>query len=284
MKPVGKTCWVTGAGGLIGSALVRSPWRPPDWEVIGLGRPDLELTDSTAVRRRFEKDQPEVVIHSAALSRGPSCEAEPDRAWRCNVEVVRCLAELCGDRRFLLMSTDLVFDGRQGRYREEDAVNPLTVYARTKVAAEERVRALKGGLVVRTSLNHGRSDTGNRAFNEEMLAAWRAGRRLKLFTDEFRNPIGVPVTVRALWELAQGSETGVLHVAGEERLSRWEIGERLAEVYGVGKDLMERSSLKDYVGAPRSPDTSLDSGRARGRLGFRLPGYSEWLREAGDSL
>jgi dTDP-4-dehydrorhamnose reductase len=213
--------------------------------VIGLGRPDLELTDSEAVKRRFERDQPEVVIHCAAMSRGPLCEAEPDRAWRCNVEVVRQLRELCGDRRLLLMSTDLVFDGRKGGYREDDEVNPLTVYARTKVAAEELVRGMKGGLVVRTSLNHGRSDGGNRGFNEEMLAAWRAGRSLKLFTDEYRNPIGVPVTVRALWELAGGGGSGVLHVAGAERLSRWEIGERLAEVYGVGKGLMERTGLKE---------------------------------------
>jgi len=275
----GRVCWVTGAGGLVGAALVESGWRPAGWRVTGLTRADLELTDTDVVSRWFEADPPDVVIHCAAMSRGPACEADPETARRWNVDVVRHLAGLMAGRRLLLMSTDLVFDGRKGGYREGDAVNPLSVYGRTKVEAEEWVRGLKGGLVVRTSLIHGTSRTRDRAFNEEMVRAWRAGRSLRLFVDEFRTPIGLEVLVRALWELAAGGEEGVLHVAGGERLSRWEIGQRLVEVHPEGVGRMEPVSLREYVGAPRSPDTSLDSGRAERVLGHRLPGYTEWLRE-----
>lgn len=270
---------MTGTGGLIGSALMASPARPEGWRVVGLDRTALELSDEEAVRRRFDLDQPTVLIHCAAMSRSPRCEVEPELASLWNTQVPVRLARLFSRAgRMVFLSTDLVFDGRQGWYRESDAVNPLSHYARTKVAAEEGVLASGGNLVVRTSLNHGRSPTGDRGFNEEMRRAWESGRTLKLFTDEFRTPIAAEVTARALWTLAAGEVAGIVHVAGSERLSRWEIGRLLAETLPGLACPMEAGSLREYQGAPRSPDTSLDTGRARALLGYALPAYSEWLR------
>lgn len=271
------TCWVTGAGGLIGSALMRSSARPAGWRVVGLTRGELELTDVAAVEARFRADEPQVLVHCAAMSRSPQCQAEPDLAWRWNVEVTGLLAGLFAGRRMLFLSTDLVFDGTEGGYREEAVVRPLSRYAETKVAAEGLVLRDPRHLVVRTSLNHGDSPGGDRAFNEEMERAWAQGRRLKLFVDEFRSPIPAEGTARALWDLARLEVGGILHVAGGERLSRWEIGQLLAGGRGAACP-MEPGSLKEYVGPPRAPDTSLDSGRAERLLGYRLPRYGEWVR------
>lgn len=271
--------WITGAGGLIGSHLLRlAPAAAPGWRVRGLTRADLDLTDTEAVQRAWQAGAPQLVIHCAAMSRSPACQAEPALARQVNVEVTRRLADLAARSRLVFFSTDLVFDGRQGGYTEACAPNPLSVYAETKVEAEACVRAHPRHLIVRTSLNGGVSPTGDRGFNEELRRAWREGRTLRLFTDEYRSPAPALVTAQAVWELALSGAVGVLHVAGSERLSRFEIGRLVAARCPELHPRIEPGSLRDYSGAPRPPDTSLDCTKARGLLSFPLPGLGAWLQ------
>ncbi len=152
------------------------------------------------------------------------------------------------------------------------------MYAETKVAAEQFVLANPRHTVIRTSLNGGTSPTGDRGFNEQMRRAWQAGRdACSLFTDEFRSPIPAEVTARAIWELAALNRPGLYHVAGSERLSRWQIGQLLAARWPLLQPRIEAASLKEYQGAPRAPDTSLNCAKAQQLLSFRLPGLTEWL-------
>ena len=273
-----KAVWITGAGGLIGSYLVRAaPRFAPDATVVALTRDRLELTDAAAVRAAFRLQSPQLVIHCAAITSSPECEANPALARKINVEVTALLAELAADIPLFFMSTDLVFDGRIGRYDETAPVNPLSLYAATKVAAEQIVLANPRHTVIRTSLNGGTSPTGDRGFNEQTRRAWQGGRTVRLFTDEYRSPIAAEVTARAIWELAALNRPGLYHVAGSERLSRWQIGQLLAARWPELKPGIEPSSLKEYTGAPRSPDSSLNSAKAQALLSFRLPGLTEWL-------
>ena len=101
---------------------------------------------------------------------------------------------------------------------------------------------------------------------------------MRLFTDEFRCPIPAVETARAVWKLIDKGARGLFHVAGKERLSRWLIGQLLAERWPQLQPRNEPGSLKDYVGAPRSPDTSLDCRKAENLLGEPLPGLTEWLK------
>lgn len=270
--------WVTGAGGLIGNYLVQlAPRYAPAWRVRGLRRADVDLTDFTTLQRLYRQDRPQLIIHCAALSRSPDCEAHPEWARRLNVEVTRQLAELGAEAPFVWFSTDLVFDGRQGSYTEEATPNPLSVYAETKHAAEQVVLAHPHALVIRTSLNGGTSPTGDRGFNEQMRRAWRAGQLLRLFTDEFRSPLPASATAQAVWELVQREARGIYHVAGAERLSRWEIGQLVAARCPELSPRLAAASLQEYAGAPRPPDTSLDCTKAQQRLSFPLPGLRTWL-------
>jgi dTDP-4-dehydrorhamnose reductase len=278
-SPSAACVWVTGAAGLIGHELVRTFVPGAFGRVVGLTRADLDLTRAAEVCERFLADRPAAVIHAAAMSKSPACQANPAGARRSNVEATRFLADVAAEVPFIFYSTDLVFDGLRGGYVEDDAVNPRGVYAETKVEAEAFVRLHAKGLVIRTSLNHGISPTGDRAFNEEMAIAWRAGRTLPLFEDEFRCPIPAQETARATWDLLAAGATGVLHVAGSERLSRLEIGRLLAARHQDGEARIEATSLRTYQGAPRSPDTSLDSSKAEAILGRRLPAYSRWLAD-----
>ncbi|HEY1172105.1 MAG TPA: SDR family oxidoreductase [Verrucomicrobiae bacterium] len=274
--------WVTGANGLIGSHLVRQAGSSvPGWQVRPVTRSDFDLTDFKEVVTAFQKERPRLVIHCAALSRSPECQANPQLAQKLNVEVTEFLADLAMDISFVFFSTDLIFDGLKGGYVETDAPNPLSVYAETKVLAERHVLRNPHHTVIRTSLNAGPSLQGDRGMDEQMLVSLRAGKMLNLFTDEFRTPIPAAETARAVWELAKQRAKGVYHVAGAERLSRWETGELICERFPEHREQISATSLRTYQGAPRSPDTSLDCAKAQARLSFALPRFSEWWRNEG---
>jgi dTDP-4-dehydrorhamnose reductase len=273
-----KRVWITGAGGLIGHHLVAAATEcAPDVEARGLTRQDLDLFDFTAVGRAFLAERPAAIIHCAGLARAGDCERDPALARRLNVDVTAHLARLAEGIPFFFFSTDLVFDGARGGYVESDAVNPLNVYGATKAEAERVVLANPRHAVIRTSLNGGKSPSGNRGFNEETRLAWQAGRTLTLFIDEFRCPIPAAVTARAVWMLFRQGVSGVFHVAGGARLSRWEIGELLAARWPGVTARMLPGSLENFQGPPRSPDTSLNCLKAQAFLPFRLPGLAEWL-------
>ncbi|HUD82641.1 MAG TPA: SDR family oxidoreductase [Candidatus Saccharimonadales bacterium] len=276
----GGRAWVTGAGGLIGHYLARAASEhATQFEVIALTRSDLDVTDFAAVERRFRADRPQLIVHCAAMSKSPDCQANPALARTVNVDATAHLAALAREIGFIFFSTDLVFDGTNGNYIETDGVNPLSVYGETKVAAERIVLENPRHIVVRTSLNSGSSPKGNTAYNEQLRDGWMRGKTIQLFFDEFRSPIPAAVTARATWELAALAPGGMYHLAGSQRLSRAQIGQLAAERHPELQARMERCSLREYVGAPRPADTSLNCARIQQRLTFPLPGLTQWLRE-----
>jgi dTDP-4-dehydrorhamnose reductase len=269
--------WITGAAGLIGSHLVQLAPPSLPWTPRPLARTDLDLTNFSALDRLFHAEQPALVIHCAALSRSPDCQQNPALAQLLNTTVTAHLSALCSSIPLLFLSTDLVFDGTKGNYTELDNPNPLSVYAETKLAAEQAVLRNPRHTVIRTSLNFGFSPSGNRSFNEELAHAWRQGTPLRLFTDEFRCPIPASATAAALWELASHHSTGLYHVAGSQRLSRFEIGQLVATRHPDLHPTVIPASLREYSGAPRPPDTSLNSSKAQAILSFPLPGLRSYL-------
>ena len=270
--------WITGANGLIGNYLVQSaPCFAPRWQVRALTRERLDLLDFAAVRREFQRDKPQVIIHCAAITIVADAAKNPALARQVNVEVTRSLADLASDIPFVFFSTDLVFNGRQGNYSETDSANPLHVYGETKLAAEQIVLRNPRHLVVRTSINGGVSRAGL-AFNEQLRRSLqRAGQGMKLFTDEFRCPIPAAETARAVWDLMNQNRAGLFHVAGAEKLSRWQIGQLLVPRWPEVTAKLEPGSAKDFPGPPRALDTSLNISKAQKVLSRPLPGLGEWL-------
>jgi len=278
-----RVIWITGAGGLIGNYLVQTaPTFAPRGRVVAVTRDLVDLSDFEAVTNLFFSQKPDLIIHSAALSRAGACQADPKVAHRMNVEVTQHLARLAAGIPFVFFSSDLVFDGRKGRYVETDSVSPLSVYAETKAKAEQVVLLNPRHTVVRVALNTGVSQAGNRSFTEEMHCAWARGETLKLFTDEFRCPIPAVVTARAVWELAGCDRPGLYHLGGSERLSRWEIGQLLKRRWPELAAKIEATSVKDFQGPPRPADTSLNCSKLQALLFFPLPGLTRWLEENPD--
>ena len=269
---------ITGAAGLIGQYLVKTASRwVPGWDVRGLSRTDLELTDRLKVDARIRALNPDLLIHCAALSRTKACEHDPDQARRDNVEVTAHLAQLSRNIPFIFLSSGEVFDGKIGWYRETDEPNPINVYGRTKLDAERVVLQNPQHTVVRIVLTAGTSQYGDRSFVEDMCQAAKAGKDVTLYADEFRCPLPAGVIARAIWELVDRKQPGLYHLGGSERLSRWEIGEALLPWYPELQGCLVKGSARNHTGSPRPADLSLRCDKIQRLLSFRIPGFREWL-------
>ena len=269
---------ITGAAGLIGQYLVKTaPRWAPGWDVQGLSRAELELTDTSKVTEHIHALKPDLLIHCAALSRTNACEQDPDQARRDNVEVTAHLAQLSQDIPFIFLSSGEVFDGKTGWYSELDEPNPINVYGRTKLEAEQTVLQNSKHTVVRIVLTAGASEHGDRSFVEDMCRAARAGKAITLYADEFRCPLPAGIIARAVWELVDQKQPGLYHLGGSERLSRWDIGESLLPWYPELKGRLVKGSAWNHVGSSRPADLSLRCDKIQRLLSFRIPGFREWL-------
>ncbi|MGG6237237.1 SDR family oxidoreductase [Nodosilinea sp. AN01ver1] len=272
-SPARRRLLVTGASGFLGWHLCRAA--QATWQVEGTyhhHRPPLpgvtlhavDLTDLRQVEFWLSELAPDAVIHTAALSQPNRCEQAPDLSYAINVEATRVLAQVCGARSipFAFTSTDQVFDGQSPPYSETSPTSPISLYGRHKAEAEVLIQALHPTAVVcRMPLLYGPPSPTAECFLQGFVRTLEAGQPLHLFTDEFRTPAYVEDAAVGL--LLALETTGLLHLGGPERISRYEFGLRMAEVFGLEKDLILPSKQADVVmPAARPPDVSSNSDRA----------------------
>ena len=282
---------VTGASGLLGGRLAallrrsasvvagRHLGAPPD----GLPSVGIDLLSPESVRLAILESRPDAILHSAALADPDRCESEPERARALNVEASRALARLARQQRvrLVLLSTDLVFPGEGGPFGESAPPRPLMVYGRTKLEGEEAALGEDpSAAVARVALVCGRGHGRRSTASESVAWALLAGRRLRLYTDQFRTPVDGGSLASALVRLLGGREEGVFHMGGAERLSRYELGLRTARLMGLDASLIDPVSSTEGSHAPRPRDVSLDSSRAARELGFRPRPLDEALLES----
>jgi dTDP-4-dehydrorhamnose reductase len=284
---------LTGASGQLGGYLLRelAKEEPPvvAWSgsrsgpLFGIELQPVELTDADKVAEAFRRAAPTTVLHAGAVTAVGECRRDPEHAQRVNTHATALLAELAkqAGARLLFVSTDLVFDGEKGSYREEDTPAPVSVYGRTKLAAESAVLAVPRGIVTRVSLLFGPSIVGRPYFFDEQVAALRHGRPLTLFSDEWRTPLSLATAARTLLAIVRSDLVGILHVGGPERMSRLEMGQRVADYLGMDPSVivaMPRNSVP--AAEPRPRDTSLDSSHWRELFPKQpWPGLQEALSE-----
>lgn len=226
----------------------------------------LDVTDGDAVHALVADLRPAAIIHTAYQMSGPDME-------RVIVDGSRHIAQAAGAARLVHMSTDVVFDGQRGHYRESDLLHPVHAYGRAKAAAEAIVRqTAPSAAIVRTSLVYGFDPPDPRT--AWTLDSARGLNDITLFTDEFRCPIFAPDLADALLELAADDWAGPLHIAGAERLSRYEFGRRLCQAVGVDPDRLKPALAHDS-GLIRPLDCSLDTTLGRHRLTTPLRGVTQ---------
>ncbi len=265
---------ITGASGMLGDALCRLASRK--WEVCGVYqrhpvrisgvRPvQCDLTDSDDTDAMLDRIDPQGVIHAAADSRVTACEADPRRTEAINVRAPERLAAACARRRidFVFTSSDLVFDGRGAPYDERALVHPVCVYGHQKVRAEEAVlRRHPDALVCRLPLMFGLAPNAMHHFTVQMLQAIQAGRPIRLLVDEYRTPVDNRSAASGILALL-GRHSGVLHLGGRSRVSRFEMGLLMAGFLNRTPHMLQPTTIAALdIGVTRSPDCSLDSRNA----------------------
>ena len=272
---------VTGASGLLGGRLAQLLAASHDVVAmchrapvpVGLRDVAADILDATSLERALHISQADVVVHAAAEADADRCQADPDRAQRYNVDASVALARLCRRRsaRLMALSTDLVVPGDRAMSAEDVAVgSPALVYGRTKLEAEDAILAeAPDAAVLRVALVLGRGFGPRTTASEGIAAALATGQRLRLYTDQFRTPVDPESVADVIDRLIARPLPGRFHVAGPERLSRYELGLRVARVLALPTDAIDAVRQSDHaVGAPRPADTSLDTSRARRELGW----------------
>jgi dTDP-4-dehydrorhamnose reductase len=270
---------VTGASGFLGWHLCRLA--AADWSVYGIGCRHRvavdgatpvqgDLTDSDFLATLFDRIRPGAVVHAAAASDPAFCERHADEARRINVTATENLAGQCARWKisFVFTSTDLVFDGTRPPYAEDDATTPISAYGRQKAEAEQRVMACcPEALICRLPLMIGLSGGFRGTFSLEMLKTLKTGAPMNLFVDEFRTPVDGQSAAAGILAVL-GKTVGILHLGGRHRISRYDMGRRLAAIMECKEANIRPVSITDAAAAaPRPPDVSLNSQRAY-RLGY----------------
>lgn len=284
-----KRLLVTGASGFLGwniCNLAKDRWDTYGTacshpvEISGVHIITIDMTDPGGLNKLFHSVSPDAVIHTAALSNPNYCQTNRGEAHRINVDASIHIAELCAKYHIpcVFTSSDLVFDGLNAPYREEDPVCPVNVYGEQKVLAEEgMLKKYPDTAICRMPLMFGVPAPSAGSFIQPMIKAMEERKEIRLFTDEFRNPISSGTAVHGIL-MALEKVKGIVHLGGIERISRFDFGRLLAEVIGHhDARLIPCLQNEMKMAAPRPPDITLESSKAYA-LGFRPLPLREELR------
>jgi dTDP-4-dehydrorhamnose reductase len=228
----------------------------------------LDILDQAKVDLLVREFAPNIIIHTVGSNRGPNISAVIQQGTR---HVTNAAAAV--GARLIHLSTDVVFNGLQAPYNESSPPSPVNEYGRAKAAAELIVARYENHVIVRTSLIYGLDlmDQGTRW----MTQALQSGKPVRLFDNQYRNPIWVETLSQACLELATNSYVGIIHIAGRQVMSRAQFALKMLNWWGVTEQhtLSIGPSLGDYWPL----NCELDLGRATAILSTKLLGVDEVL-------
>ena len=238
-----------------------------------------DLTVNGSIREVFEWSKPELIINCAAMAQVDQCEEMPEKAWRINAWMPGQIAALSRANGIPLIhiSTDAVFDGRDGGYAETDQPNPVSVYAQTKLDGENRVfESDSEALVVRVNF-FGHSRSGSRSLAEFFLRNLLDRNPVNGFTDVVFSPLYVKHLAEILFNIAEKHLIGLFHVVGTDKISKYDFGCMIAEKLSCDKHLITPISVKDAgLKAKRAPNLYLDVTKLE-HTGIDIPSLDDGL-------
>jgi dTDP-4-dehydrorhamnose reductase len=261
--------FITGGGGLLGSKLAEIALEKGHKVFSGYyhslpekGEPvKFDLAVDSNISKAVDLIQPEVIFHTAALTDVDKCEMERDLACRINVSGTKLLSESAKNARSFLIyiSTDYVFDGIRGLYKENDAPNPINHYGYTKHLGEKY-----SDCIARTCVIYGsRPASGKVNFALWIIDKLQKGEGIKIVTDQYISPTLNANLAKMLLDVGERRLEGIYHLAGAERISRYDYACCLADKFGLDEGLIAPSKMADMAWkALRPMDSSLDASKA----------------------
>lgn len=241
----------------------------------------LDVRDVNACSEVILKINPDVIINCSAITDVDYLEKNLQKAFETNSTGARNLALIASKnkKRFIQISTDSVFDGEKGRYSENDKPNPLNVYAKSKVLAEKYISEISDNyLIVRTNF-YGFNYKGS-SLLDWTLNKLKNNEEVIGFNDVFFTPIEVSNLSSILIDLAKSEHNGILHVASNERISKFQFVQEVSNIFGLNTDLIRKGSINDVnLFAKRPKDTSLRNDRVRKISKIQIKSLKESLEE-----
>jgi dTDP-4-dehydrorhamnose reductase len=277
---------ITGSNGLLGQKLVKQCLKNGyDFLATSKGEnrfstcpveryQSLDITSLIDIEKVFQAYVPTHVIHTAAITNVDYCEDHVEECNEVNVKATKLLWEASKKRRIhlQLLSTDFVFDGEKGNYKEEDEVNPLSIYAQSKVNGENLLvnDESSNWSVVRTIIVYGEGENLSRSniilWSKKAL---KEGQEIKIVDDQFRAPTWADDLAWACLEIVKQNKMGIYHIAGPETMSILQIVERVAKHYGLSTDQLSASKSNQLnQAAKRPPKTGFKLDKARREINY----------------
>lgn len=233
----------------------------------------VDITQKSKVREAVLDFFPDYIINTAAYTNVDKSETERETAWKINVAGVENIALYAWtvDAHLIHLSTDYIFDGKNGPYTEDDKPCPLGYYGRTKLASENSIRT--SGVrftIIRTNVVYGPAQFGRQDFVKWVVNSLKEKKEIKIVTDQINNPTYIDDVVSAINKIISFKKEGIYNIGGEEILSRYEFTKRIAEYFRLDKSLIKPVLTKDLNQAALRPlKSGLITLRAQTELGFK---------------
>jgi len=306
MKNTGIKVLVTGSNGLLGQKLTDlilqenknhdQPQSPPEIQLIALSRGvnrhpqqegyiyiDMDLLNKEELNKVFQHYQPDCVINTAAMTHVDQCEEDPIMCHQLNVELVKNLIGFCQESgtHLIHLSTDFIFDGQEGPYKEDDRPNPLSLYGQSKLESETLIgQSNCPWTIIRTILVYGIVADMSRS-NIVLWAkgALEKGQEIRVVRDQWRMPTLAEDLAAACLTAAKRKVTGVFHVSGSELMAITEIVEQIAEFWNLDQNLItpiNSETLNQKAKRPRRTGFHLE--KAYSQLDYRPRSFWEGLK------
>ena len=290
-----KRILITGSNGLLGQKLVELLAGQPDIFTIatasgknrlplteGYEYHEMDITDPFQIDSVVELTKPDVIIHTAAMTNVDQCEMEKDQCWKLNVTEVENLILTCRKHNVFLehLSTDFIFDGTSGPYKEEDLPNPVSFYGWSKYAAEKLVESSDiRWAITRTILVYGIAHDMSRS----NIILWvkkslEEGKSIKVVTDQFRTPTLAEDLAEGCFLIAKKEATGIFHISGKDFLTPYEMAIMTADYFNLDKSFISPTDASSFTQpARRPPRTGFDLTKSRNILGYEPHTFREGI-------
>lgn len=292
-----KKVLVTGTNGLLGQTLVKKLIKREGFQLIASSRgknrinsirqeeylyAEMDISNAEEVSKVFEEHQPDILINTAAMTQVDDCELNQEACYRLNVEAVEILTKQCEKygTHFIQLSTDFVFDGEEGPYKETDTPSPLSFYGKSKLDAEEILRKSKvKWAIARTIIVYGLVDDMSRS-NIVLWAksALEKKQELNIVNDQFRSPTYVEDLAEGCLLIVEKEAMGIFHLSGKDIMSISELVRRVAKFYNLDDSYInEISSDILNQAAKRPPRTGFILDKSRKELGYDPHSFEEGM-------
>ncbi|MFQ6678043.1 MAG: dTDP-4-dehydrorhamnose reductase [Fidelibacterota bacterium] len=248
---------ITGAAGQLGESLQLNRYIQIKTDLIQAGTDEnillLDISDKEQVKLLLENEQPDIIVHLAAMTNVDGCEQNPDQAQLINVQgTVNLLNHF--DGKFIMISSDYVFDGKNGPYSEEDEVDPINVYGQTKLDAEEKVRECSNDwIILRTNVVWNIGGNFKASFADWVVEELKNNRKIRIVKDQWNNPAWTVDLSRVIDQLLHFDARGIYHYGSADQLNRYEFACLIANVYELNDSLIEPITTKELNQPAKRP-------------------------------